>query len=84
MNLQARLAGNPGAMLEGEGPEFTHEDDMALIAFNFVSNGMGGIDFSGIELIAAKLGIEDIDGLLDRLLTIKTHRPPDDNSPFLD
>ena len=34
---------------------------------------MGGYDFSRIDLIAAWLGIEDIDGLLTRLETIKKH-----------
>jgi hypothetical protein len=80
LTLQARLAAQPGARFEGVGPEFTHDDDVSLLIFNALSNGMGGVDWSGIELMAAKYGVEDIDGLTDRLITIKTHRTPDEDS----
>lgn len=83
MNLQARLASQPGATFEGAGPEFTHDDDLSLMVFNAISNGMGGCDWSGLELVAAKFGIEDIDGLIDRLITIKTHRAPDEKTPLI-
>lgn len=36
---------------------------------------MGGIDWAGLDLVAAKLGIDDIEGLIERLYVIKTHRP---------
>lgn len=48
---------------------------MALLVQNYLANGMGGLDWSGFDLIVEKLGIEDVEGLLDRLLVIKTHRP---------
>lgn len=48
---------------------------MALTVQNFLANGMGGLDWSGFDLVVEKLGIEDVDGLLDRLLVIKTHKP---------
>lgn len=39
---------------------------------------MGGLDWSGLHLIAAWLGIEDIEGLMLRLSVIKLHTPPED------
>jgi len=42
---------------------------------------MGGINWAGFELVAAKLGIEDLDALMDRLLIIKTHKGPDELKP---
>jgi hypothetical protein len=41
-----------------------------------LSNGMGGIDWQALPLAVAHYGIHDIDGLIRRLVTIKTHRPP--------
>lgn len=38
---------------------------------------MGGIDWSGVEFWADMYGIEDLDGLMERLLIIKTHTPPE-------
>lgn len=40
---------------------------------------MGGLDWSGLPYVAAELGIDDISGLMHRLLVIKTHRPPGPN-----
>lgn len=54
---------------------------MALTVFNALCDGMGGIVWSGLELWAAKLGIDDIDDLMDRLLVIKTHKAPEDDQP---
>jgi hypothetical protein len=36
---------------------------------------MGGLDWSGLEIWVEKLGIEDVDGLIDRLRIIKLHTP---------
>ncbi len=41
-----------------------------------LSNGMGGVDWSGLPLAAAVLGVDDIDALVDAIVTIKTHKPP--------
>lgn len=41
---------------------------------------MGGLDLDWVELLAVKHGIEDIEGLVDRLIVIKTHRPPEDRT----
>lgn len=38
-------------------------------------NGMGGIDWSGLPLVAAHLGVTDIEGLLDALEVLVTHDP---------
>lgn len=62
-------------------PDYTPEDDMAITAFNFLANGSGGVDWAGFELVVGMLGIEDIEGLVHRLLIIKTHKPPDDSEP---
>lgn len=43
---------------------------------------MGGLDWSGLDVVVEKYGIEDVDGLLDRLLVIKTHTPPKDEMPM--
>lgn len=39
---------------------------------------MGGIDWAGLEVVTALLGITDVDGLVQRLSVIKHHRPPQD------
>jgi hypothetical protein len=41
-----------------------------------LTNGMGGIDWSGLPLVVALLGIDDVEAFVDRLLVIKTHKPP--------
>jgi hypothetical protein len=40
-----------------------------------MTNGMGGLDWQGLPYVAAYLGVQDITGLIDRLLIIKTHKP---------
>lgn len=47
--------------------------------FNALANGMGGLDWAGLPLVCAWMGVEDVDGLVQRLLVIKTHKPPDQN-----
>ncbi len=37
---------------------------------------MGGINWAGLDIVIAKLGIEDVEDLMDRLMIIKTHTPP--------
>ncbi|MCU0924418.1 MAG: hypothetical protein MUF16_29770 [Burkholderiaceae bacterium] len=41
-----------------------------------LANGMGGLDWGALPLAVAHFGIDDVAGLIHRLLTIKTHRPP--------
>lgn len=38
---------------------------------------MGGIDWAGLPLVVEHLGIDDVEGLLHRLLTIKLHKRPE-------
>lgn len=47
---------------------------MAIKAWNLLANGMGGLDYAGLPLVAAHLGIDDPDMLLTRFLAIKTHK----------
>ncbi len=53
---------------------------MAIRIFNALSNGMGGLDWAGLPLHVAYHGVQDVEGLLQRLLVIKTHRPPHDGA----
>ena len=48
---------------------------MAFTLHAMLANGMGGIDWAGLPLACAWLGVRDVDGLLQRLLIIKTHDP---------
>lgn len=47
--------------------------------FNLLANGMGGLDWQGLPLVCGWLGIADVEGLIQRLELIKTHRKPKDN-----
>ncbi len=48
---------------------------MAIRAWNMLGNGMGGIDWAGLDVVCAWLGITDIEGLMARLNIIKHHEP---------
>jgi hypothetical protein len=48
----------------------------AIAAWNLLSNGMGGIDWHGLPLVVARLGIADVEALIDDLGAIKTWQPP--------
>lgn len=48
---------------------------MAIRVFNALSDSMGGVAWAGLEVMAAYYGIDDVDGLIERLLIVKTHRP---------
>lgn len=64
-------------MHEGEDtPQASHADRLAICAWNYLTDGQGGIDWSGLELIASTLGIDDLEDLMHRLLVIKLHKPP--------
>lgn len=52
------------------------EDLLALRAYNLLANGMGGIDWAGVPLVFALLGVADPEPMLHRLGVIKLHRPP--------
>lgn len=40
-----------------------------------LANGMGGIDYAGLPVVAALLGCDDIETLVLRLTVIKNHSP---------
>ena len=40
---------------------------------SLLKNGQGGVDWAGLPMIAAWLGITDIDGLLERMAVILQH-----------
>lgn len=50
---------------------------MAIRAWNLLNNGQGAIDWAGLDLVAALLGVQDIEALINRLLIIKSHKPKD-------
>ncbi len=49
---------------------------LAFTAWRLLGNGMGGIDWAGLDVVIELLGVRDVDGLLQRLAVIKGHRPP--------
>ncbi len=42
-----------------------------------MTNGSGGLDWAGLSIAVAAIGIDDVPGLIERLLVIKTHKPPE-------
>jgi hypothetical protein len=44
--------------------------------WNLLSNGHGGLDWSGLPVVVARLGITAVEALIDDLGAIKTWRPP--------
>lgn len=49
--------------------------------FNLLANGMGGLDWAGLPLVCGWLGIEDHEGLMQRLALIKAHRKETKDTP---
>jgi hypothetical protein len=46
---------------------------------------MGGLDWAGLHVVCALLGIDDPEALINRLAVIKHHRPPEaDNNDTAD
>ena len=43
-----------------------------------LTNGSGGIDWSGLSLAVEMYGVRDLQGLVGRLLAIKAHKPPEE------
>ena len=76
------LDAQAGVQYRGESPpEATDDDVLAMKVWNFLANGMGGLDWAGLPLAVASYGITDIDGLLHRLQVIKGHKAPSDGPP---
>lgn len=51
---------------------------MAARARNLLHNGMGGIDWAGIPLVCAYLGVTQIEPFVDALQVLLTYEPPSD------
>lgn len=49
---------------------------MAIQAFNLLANGMGGVDWAGLDVVVEMLGVRDVEGLVHRIGVLKLHRPP--------
>ena len=55
------------------------EGDMeAFRVQRMLANGSGGIDWAGLPLACEMYGVRDVETLIQRLVVIKTHRPPKD------
>jgi hypothetical protein len=77
--LIALLDAQAGVEHEGDttAPHADDDDRIALQAWAALHNGQGGMDWGGLPIVAAWLGVRDVDGLLQRLVLIKNHRPPE-------
>lgn len=74
--LTALLDAQAGVQYEGEAaPQGSHDDYLAIRAWNLLADGNGGVHWQGLELVAGWLGITDLEGLMTRLEIIKGHRP---------
>lgn len=72
--MTAVLDAQTGIEYEGEPPpEPGHCEVQAIQAWNLLSDGAGGIDWSGMPLVCEYLGIDDLDGLIGRLQAIRQH-----------
>lgn len=49
----------------------------AIKIYNALANGMGGLDWAGLPLMCGLHGVQDVESIVHRLITIKTHRPPE-------
>lgn len=75
------LDARAGIQWEGEQPPAPDGDDLkALAIFNLLSNGMGGLDWSGLDLLCEFYQVRDVEGLLLRLVELKTYTPPADDA----
>lgn len=48
--------------------------------FRYLRDGMGGLDWAGLPYVCELLGVQDVEGLMHRLLVIKTYRPEREES----
>lgn len=62
--------------IEGETPKQTRDDEIAARVARLASNGMGGFDWRGVELLADLYGVEDLELLVERLGAIKAYESP--------
>ena len=78
--MTALLDAQAGIQYEGETADATPCPDAvtAVQAWNYLANGTGGIDWTGLDAVTALLQVADeqLELLLVRLLAVKTYRPP--------
>lgn len=55
----------------GQREPLTAENGASIKAYNLLSNGMGGIDWAGLDVVVEMLGIEDVEALIEALLCIR-------------
>lgn len=53
----------------------------ATLVWNMLSDGQGGIDWAGLPYACAHYGVQDVQGLMDRLIVIKAWRKPEERGP---
>lgn len=56
-------------------PAASVDDIAASRAYALLANGMSGLDWTGLPLVAEMLGVTDLEMFLHRLTVIKLHRP---------
>lgn len=52
-----------------------------MLCWNMLSDGQGGIDWAGLPYACAHFGVQDVQGLMDRLMVIKAWRKPEERGP---
>lgn len=63
--------------MEGAAPlQPTDDETVALAIASALSTGQGGLDYAGLPLFIELFGVDDVAGLLQRLVVIKTYRKP--------
>lgn len=67
-------------MVLGSLEPLTAENELAWKAWNLLSNGMGAIDWAGLDVVVELLGIEDVEALIEALLCIRL-RPSRGSAP---
>lgn len=46
--------------------------------WNFLANGMGGVNWAGLPLAVEFFGVRDVEALIAAMLVIKAHKAPKD------
>jgi hypothetical protein len=77
--LVASAESTAGDDWEGPPPPATNLDEQAATVVALLGNGMGGLDWAGLETVAAYLEIDDIEGLMQRIHVIKLNKTKQEN-----
>ena len=59
-------------------PQASHDDHTAFVVYSLMANGAGGVDWSALPFLCGWLGVQDVDGLMQRLVAIRMHRKPEE------